>query len=194
MKKSCLVAVAIFSVLMVLLSCARDSNLKPISYYENQMRQLDLADQQPQLISFKRTQEDIKGTYYLTYAPLFFSEPDEIRKARHKYLQSNIALELRFRKHGLVPIFDPLKFKYAKYEMNYSYHTHPGTGRTFSHSFDLGIFTANKHQEVWRGGVDIKKAFSIDISLYFDQFIMTIFKGFPEPQHTMKDFLDKLEK
>lgn len=152
----------------------------------------DLSERLPQLLSSKNTNESIEGGYYFTYIPALFCEPEDIREARHQYLKSHFHIMLRH--HGLFPE----EFEKAKYEIRYNYSTHPSTDGTFYHDFTLDINEREEGKftikEVWRGRVSIKRATSSDISLYFDTFMFKILEGFPEPQNTLKDFIESMKE
>ena len=169
------------------------SSYKSISYYKNRAAKYDLNRRLPQLLSSKNTNESIEGGYYFTYIPLLFCESEDIRKARHQYLRSHFYIMLRH--HGLFPE----EFEKAKYNIQYNYFTYPSTDGTFYHNFTLDI---NEREEgklfttktVWWGRISIEETTSSDISLYFDTFMFKILKGFPEPQNTMKDFLESMQE
>jgi hypothetical protein len=174
------------------------SSYKSLDYYRNQqakyskiLARMDLADRTPQLSSLKTTNESISGGYYLTYMPLSFSEPDNIREARDSYLAGKLALVVQ--DFGLVPA----EFSISSYSFWYSYSTSPNPDGTFDQTFRLRILKMKEGilatEEVWHGDVTIKKATTSDISLYFDQIIYKMFTGFPESQHTRKDYVERGE-
>ncbi len=195
MKRYFLKSILIFLFLTLFAQCGKPS--KPASYYKYQMDRLEFNDKIPHLLSFKRINGEINGTYYLTYSPIFFTETEDVRKIRHRFLEQNIALEMQVNKRGLYPLFIQSEQKNAKYVMSYNYDTSPGIDRTFTHSFSVSIFETGaiglQNNIVWEGSVSIKKSYSDDISLYFKDFIVTLFNGFPEPRNSMKDFLNSLE-
>ena len=162
------------------------------SYYQNRAAKYALNERLPQLLTSKNTNEDIKGGYYFTYTPTLFCELDNVRKVRHQYLKRHFSLNLRH--HGLFPE----EFGKAKYEIQYSYFTYPSPDGTFSHTFTLDINKREKGKfttkTIWWGRVSINKATSSDISLYFDTFMFKILEGFPEPQDTLKDFIESMKE
>lgn len=184
----------IIIIVFVLTLCALSfiGGCTPISYYENRAAKHDLNRRLPQLLSSKNTNESIEGGYYFTYIPLLFCESEDIRKARHQYLRSHFYMMLRH--HGLFPE----EFEKAKYKIRYNYFTHPSTDGTFYHNFTLDI---NEREEgkfttktVWWGRMSIEGTTSSDISLYFDTFMFKILEGFPEPQDTLKDFIESMKE
>lgn len=146
----------------------------------------------PQLTSYKWTTKNISGGYYLTYIPLLFTEPDDVRQSRDRYLKAHLAFE--FSKHGLVPV----EYGKAEYEIQYDYITSPIFDGTFNHTFYLHIKEREKDRfttkKVWEGSVSIKKTTSSDISLYFNHFLLKILQGFPEPQSSLRDFTESVKE
>jgi hypothetical protein len=165
---------------------------KSISYKQNRIARYEMYQRLPQLISYKYTAKNITGGYYLTYIPLLFTEPDDVRQSRHRYLRAHF--EIMFSKHGLVPA----EYGKAEYEIKYDYHTAPIFDGTFTHTFYLDINEREKDRfttkKAWHGEVSIRKTTSSDISLYFNNFLLTILKGFPEPQSTLRDFTESMKE
>lgn len=171
----------------------------PIATYENSISEKEylielykIEQRLPQLITSKYTTSNIYGKYYFTYVPLLFSETEEIRKSRHKFLENNFALI--FPDYGLTPT----EYGDSTYEINYHYNTFPQHDGTFEHTFDLNIYEkgglGSQRQQVWHGALSIGKTTSPDISLYFNTFLAKILTDFPNPQNTRRDFDKKIKK
>jgi hypothetical protein len=165
---------------------------KSPSYTQNQLAQYRMNERLPQLISIKYTSKNISGGYYLTYIPVLFTEPDNVRKGRHRYLSSQF--EFTLSKHGLIPV----EYEKAEYEIRYDYYTNPSYDGTFTHTFNLWIDEREKDRlttkKAWHGSVEIRKTTSSDVSLYFTHFLLKMFQGFPEPQNTLRDFIQDMKK
>ena len=165
---------------------------KSISYKQNRLAKYEMNERLPHLISVKYTAKNISGGYYLTYIPVLFTEPDDVRQSRHRYLSSHFAF--MFSKHGLVPA----EYGKAEYEIQYNYHTSPVFDGTFNHTFYLDINEREKDRfttkKVWHGSVSLRKTTSSDISLYFNHFLLKILQGFPEPQNTLRDFIESMKE
>jgi len=166
--------------------------MKPISYYQNRIAKYEMNERLPHLISSKYTAKNINGGYYFTYIPALFSEPDNVRESRHRYLRSHFAVMLT--NHGLVPV----EYGKAEYEIQYDYSTFPSYDGTFDHAFNLDINEREKDRfttkKVWHGSVSIRKTRSSDISLYFNHFLSKILEAFPEPQNTLRDFIESMKE
>lgn len=171
----------------------------PITTYESRISENEylielykMEQRLPQLITSKLTTSNISGKYYFTYIPLLFSETEEIRKSRHRFLENNFAL--MFPDYGLTPT----EYGDSTYEINYYYNTFPQYDGTFEHTFDLNIYEkgglGSQRQQVWHGSLSIGKATSTDISLYFNTFLAKILTDFPNPQNSRRDFDEKIKK
>jgi len=161
-----------------------------IAKSERKIAAHDSFDRSPQLRSSKMTDQNIGGGYYLTYMPAAFTEATDVRQSRHQFLKMHLQYALK--QHGLYPV----EYSKAKYEIRYSYNTFPAFRGTFAHVFRLTITDREEWPttttEVWRGEVDIRKAASSDISLYFISFIVTAFEGFPESQDALQELIDRM--
>jgi hypothetical protein len=180
------------SVLQFIAGC---QSTKSPSYKRNSWARYEMENRLPQLTSIKHTSKNISGGYYLTYFPSLFTEPDNVRESRHRYLSSKI--EFLLHRQRLVPA----EFEKAEYHIRYSYYTMPSFEYqgTFEHSFSLDIFEREEGRSIptkkaWEGRASIRRTTSSDITLYFDILLQKMFQGFPEPQNTMLDFLKSLKE
>ncbi len=91
-----------------------------------------------------------------------------------------------------------MEYGKAEYEIQYDYSTFPSYDGTFDHTFNLDIKEREKDRfttkKVWHGSVSIRKTRSSDISLYFNHFPSKILEGFPEPQNTLRDFIESMKE
>ncbi|MDP2136685.1 MAG: hypothetical protein Q8J74_02415 [Candidatus Didemnitutus sp.] len=135
---------------------------------------------------FSKLPRPASGTFNITYIPAHFTEPDDIREARHRRIK--LIMILKLEKAGLK--FDPTGI--SDYDISYHYTTGPAILESgFSHSFNILVLNSKNRKgfdedRVWDGSVSVNGWPDRDIAYLFPSFIDELLENFPKNQNDRK--------
>ena len=122
----------------------------------------------------------ISGTFKVSYDPAQFSEPYDVRAARHRNIAVMVSTQLQ--RVGLTRTEQVPDF-----EVHYTYRTVPSfEGKGYRHAFDLTIIRvkdatgAYKHDLVWGGSAWIDRWPEQDMTYLFGPLIEALLQHFPD--------------
>jgi len=135
---------------------------------------------EPRAHFFSRLAKPASGTFYVSYLPVHFMEPEDLRQARHRSILSMITLSLEKAGMKAVPLGD------AEYRVTYVYTTAPASlGPGFEHRFEILIMEnlslkSFAEARMWEGWVTIGNWRDRDITYLFPAMIGELLKDFPK--------------